>query len=179
MKNNLKCTFYRTEEVKLREWDNIIGKMKNDLELICEPETAEFEIKCYVHDLINHAKPLEKNPDMWFFGFDEPHNMPSDARVDYFYYPTYIATAIMVKAVMRCPELLAETAVYDALQHCLLASTGRGFKGHGYEELDGVRDAMDIFLQADTYRFVKKYAEICPEFTELFTSVLEIQMNRK
>jgi hypothetical protein len=51
---------------------------------------------------------------MKFLGLAEPHEMPSDARVDYFYKPTYIATAFIIKAILLYPSLLNEATFLDS-----------------------------------------------------------------
>lgn len=107
-----------------------------------------------------------------------PGTMPSDARVDFVYRPTYYAVAIMIKAAMRYPELIdasrkSEARIADGetlrrtLSACMLGSTGCGFMGHGYDDISGLVRTMEVFAMADTMGFITRYPELCPEFTEL------------
>ena len=47
-------------------------------------------------------------PEALFWGYDEPENMPGDARVDFFYIPTYLNTAFLMQAFRMIPELILE-----------------------------------------------------------------------
>ena len=114
---------------------------------------------------------------MSFVGLAAPESMPSDARVDYFYRPTYIATAFMIKAVLLYPSLMNEASVLDSeleftvdtvkrtLSACLLGCTGREFDGAGVLP---IKACVKIFEDAGATEFVEKYPELCPEFTKLY-----------
>ena len=43
----------------------------------------------FITAILPVAKPCMKNPNLWFWMFDEPGNMPSDCRVLYVYETTY------------------------------------------------------------------------------------------
>lgn len=118
------------------------------------------------------------NPAMSFLGLAAPETMPSDARVDYFYRPTYIATAFMMKAVVLYPSLLNESTFLDSeldftvdtvkktLSACMLACTGRDFDGAGVLRL---KDCIRLFSDAGADEFLAKYPDLCPEFTQLYS----------
>lgn len=171
------CTFYRPINVNTKEFENIIGKLSYDLHLLETQEHDEWSIYSYVYSLCLHAEVLEKNPAMRFFGMAAPNSMPSDARVAFFYRPTYIATAFMIKAVLKFPSLMSEATFLDSeleftadsvketLSACLLACTGRNFEGAGVFRL---QDCVKLFDDAGTDEFLAKYSELCPEFTELY-----------
>jgi gamma-glutamylcyclotransferase (GGCT)/AIG2-like uncharacterized protein YtfP len=111
---------------------------------------------------------------MGFWGFDEPENMPSDARVMYFYTPTYIAIGMLLNTKLNYPETVKQIAGFDvALKKGLLASTGRGFQGHGYDYLDGLIKALNIFVLAKAHIFVELYPNYCQEFTRLLKESLQ------
>ena len=114
---------------------------------------------------------------MSIFGLAAPNTMPSDSRVLYFYRPTYLAAAFMMKAVLLNPDLLDEACfpgtdlidspkmVRDTLASCLLGCTGRGFDGAGHLP---VRDCVRLFEDAGASEFIEKYPELCPEFASLY-----------
>jgi len=173
----MNCTFYRPSTINTREFENIIGKLSYDLHLLETEQHDEWSVYNYFYALSCHAQPLEKNPSMSFIGLAAPETMPSDARVDYFYRPTYIAAAFMIKAVLMYPSLMNEVTfldseldfsvetVKDTLAACLLGCTGRGFDGAGVLP---TKACIKIFEDAGADEFVEKYPDVCPEFTKLY-----------
>ena len=173
----INCTFYRPEHINLKEFENIIGKLSYDLYRLESEQLDEWSVYCYFEALSRHAKPLEKNPNMRFLGLANPREMPSDARVDFFYRPTYIATAFMMKAVLLFPSLMDKEEFLDSdrdftvndviqtLKGCMLGCTGREFDGAGALPL---KDCIKLFESAGADEFLDKYPELCPEFTELY-----------
>ena len=173
----MNCTFYRPATINLKEFENIVGKLNNDLVLLETQKHDEWSVYTYFYALSRHAEPLENNPAMRFFGLAAPRSMPSDARVDFFYRPTYIATAFMMKAVLLYPSLMNETTFLDSeldftvdtvketLTACMLACTGRGFDGAGVLKL---KDCIKLFSDAGADAFLAKYPDLCPKFTDLY-----------
>ena len=167
------CSFYRPSTVNITEFENIVGKLAYDLDRLETEHQNEWNVYTYFYALSRAAQPLEKNPAMSFLGLAAPNSMPSDARVDYFYRPTYLATAFMIKAVLLYPSLLNEATFLDSeldftveavkrtLSACLLGCTGRGFDGSGVLSLKD-------FEEAGATEFVEKYPDLCPEFTNLY-----------
>ena len=173
----MNCTFYRPTTINLKEFENIIGKLAYDISLLETDKPDEWTVYSYFYALSRLAEPLKKNTNMKFFGLAAPEEMPSDARVDYFYRPTYLATAFMIKAVLLYPSLMNELTFLDSeleftvdtvkntLATCMLGCTGRGFDGAGVLRLE---DCLKIFENAGAVEFLEKYPEICPQFTELY-----------
>ncbi len=173
----MNCTFYRPQNVNTNEFENIVGKLRYDLHLLETEKNDEWSVYTYVYSLSRLAKPLSKNPKMSFLGLDEPEKMPSDARVDFFYRPTYIATAFMIKAILLYPSLINEATFLDSeldftvdivkntLASCMLACTGREFDGAG---VFGLTDCITLFEEAGASEFITKYPDICPNFAKLF-----------
>ena len=173
----MNCTFYRPKTVNTNEFENIVGKLRYDLHLLETEKNDEWSVYTYVYSLSRLAKPLSKNPKMSFLGLDEPEKMPADARVDFFYRPTYIATAFMMKAVLLYPSLMNEATFLDSdldftvdtvrntLTSCMLACAGREFDGAGVFRLE---DCIMLFEEAGASEFISKYPDICPGFTKLY-----------
>lgn len=173
----MKCTFYRPAAINLKEFENIIGKLNYDLHLLETQKHDEWSVYTYIYSLCCYAEPLLKNPAMCFFGLAAPETMPFDARVDFFYRPTYTATAFMMRAVLMYPSLMNEVTFLDSeldftvdtvketLSACMLACTGRGFDGAGVLCL---KDCIKIFKDAGADEFLEKYFDVCPEFTKLY-----------
>jgi len=171
------CTFYRPTEINTIEFENIIGKLAYDLHRLETEQNDEWSIYHFFYMLSRHAEPLAKNPAMRFLGMAAPETMPSDARVDYFYRPTYIATAYMIKAVLLYPSLMNEATFLDSeleftvdtvkqtLAACLLGCTAREFDGAGVLPM---KECIRIFDEAGADEFIEKYPEMCPEFAKLY-----------
>ncbi|MBQ8052486.1 MAG: hypothetical protein IJ198_01585 [Lachnospiraceae bacterium] len=173
------CTFYRPEKVNINEFCGIITKLEDDLDTLCNENIDASDICEYVYRLAGYARPLKRDPKMYFLGLDEPENMPGDARVDFFYRPTYLGAAIMIRSVMLHPELLNAADRYGAavkitLPGILLGCTGREFSGHGYDWLKGLIETLTIFTKAGTAQFVEKYPYICNEFSDLYISSMNM-----
>lgn len=170
----MKYTFYRPNEINTAEFDKIISDMYEVLVKISNGYAKENELKDYLENLVKDQKCLQSNAEMGFWGFDEPENMPSDARVMYFYTPTYIAIGMLLNTKLNYPETVKQIAGFDvALKKGLLASTGRGFQGHGYDYLDGLIKALNIFVLAKAHIFVELYPNYCQEFTRLLKESLQ------
>jgi gamma-glutamylcyclotransferase (GGCT)/AIG2-like uncharacterized protein YtfP len=170
----MKYTFYRPNELNTTEFDKIISDMHDVLVRISNGYADGNELKDYLEKLIRDQKCLQSNADMGFWGFDDPENMPSDARVMYFYTPTYIAIGMLLNTKLNYPETVKQIAGFDvALKKGLLASTGRGFQGHGYDYLDGLIKALNIFVLAKAHIFVELYPNYCQEFTRLLKESLQ------
>ena len=110
--------------------------------------------------------------------------MPSDIRVEFFYWPTYIATTFCMKAILFCPDVIDAIGedmgqingeeTLHVLAKCMRGCTGRKFNGHGFDETRGLIDVMDFFTEHCVQQFVDKYPMLCPEFTECFEKAVDL-----
>lgn len=179
----ISCTFYRPQQVNTREYANINANMESDLNTLCTEAVMAEDVYQYVCRLVEQATPLKRRPEMFFLGLDEPEKMPGDARVEFFYKPTYIGAAIIIRSILLHPELLDTSLSFDwrdasrcreaiksVLPGLLLGCTGRGFSGHGYDGLQGLIETLTIFTKAGTAEFIDRYPEICDTFSSLYVS---------
>ena len=160
--------FYRTETINAQKWEEIIRAMKQDLETLKTSKPAKEELRKYVADLLAEARPLETDTDMKFFGFWNPREMPSDCRVAYVYEPTYIATAILIKACLLYPEFLGTVIPEEEMRSCMLACTGRNFHGSGPSDLKGAVETVGLFTGAGANLFLELHPGICEEFAHCY-----------
>lgn len=93
------------------------------------------------------------------FKLFDSYEVPSDARVDFCYMPTYIGTAILMKEYLNGKRCFA-----SELERALKASLRGGFLGHGYEAEKGQILAMQVFIKGGLRKFLETEREICPEF---------------
>lgn len=102
----MKNTFYRPAEVDVNVFEKIVEKLHQDLEMLISGKVSDEEVIEYVRGIIHHAKPLPDNRDMVFWGQGDPRSMPADARVDFFYTPTYITVSFMMRALLTFQKRL-------------------------------------------------------------------------
>lgn len=165
----MKNTFYRPAEVDVNVFEKIVEKLHQDLEMLISGKVSDEEVIEYVRGIIHHAKPLPDNRDMVFWGQGDPRSMPADARVDFFYTPTYITVSFMMRALLDIPEKVTQLDGFmDTLKKGMLACTGRSFKGSGYDTIGGLLDYLSIFESIDISLFLRAYPKMCIEFTDLF-----------
>ena len=170
----MKCTFYRPEKAAISEFSAIIQKLRSDLDELETGTIPEKEVRRYLEVLLSYAKPLDNNPELYFFGLDDPQNMPSYARVDFFYWPTYVASTLIMSAYRIYPSILKRIdGAEDKLRACLRGCCGRQFHGSGYDDLQGLVEAMEFFTAHEVSRFLDLAGkEFCPLFSETFSNAL-------
>lgn len=101
----------------------------------------------------------------------DSYKIPSDARVDFCHMPTYICTAILMKAFMtdNSSFTLKEKS---ALLNGLKMSCARNLMGDGYESLRGQIEALNIFMKAGLNEFMDLYPDFSPEFSEMINKII-------
>lgn len=95
--------------------------------------------------------------------------VPIDAKVDFCLTPTYLCTAILMKACLADSKAFS---LNEALSKGLEKSCAKGFNGHGFEALKGQIEAINIFMNAGVREFIDIYPEICPEFTQIIGTIV-------
>ena len=120
----MNCTFFRTNTVDIDRWYKIIHKLEMDLMEFESGSVSREEAIEYLMDLINQAQPLLNDQGKYAFGMDDPETMPSDARVDFFYRPTYIASTIIMVIGLRYPTVLSDLPESEKIRK---ASSGFAF----------------------------------------------------
>ena len=98
-------------------------------------------------------------------------DLPSDARVDFHYLPTYISTAILMKAYMT-DETAFSSKEKAVLLGGLKASCGKNLRGHGYEALKGQIEALNIFMKAGLNEFIDLHHDFSLEFTQMIENII-------
>ena len=98
-------------------------------------------------------------------------DLPSDAKVDFYYLPTYLCTAILMKAFMTDSSAFASKEK-SALLGGLKASCPKNLRGHGYEALKGQIEALNIFMTAGLNEFIDLHSAFCPEFSGMIQGII-------
>lgn len=104
------------------------------------------------------------------FKFFDSYKIPSDARIDFIYTPTYLCTAILMKAYMSDAESFTLNAK-SALTKGLKMSCAKNFRGHGYDAFKGQIEALNIFIKAGIREFIDLHPNLCLEFTEMIENI--------
>lgn len=105
------------------------------------------------------------------FKLFDSYNIPSDARVDFCYIPTYICTAALMKAYLLKGDAFG-LKEKSALINGLKMSCAKNLRGHGYEALKGQIEALNLFMSSGLNEFLDRHPEMCPEFTEMIESII-------
>lgn len=101
----------------------------------------------------------------------DSYDVPSDARVDFCHMPTYICTAILMKAyMMDCDAFPCEGK--SALSNGLRMSCARNLRGHGYGALKGQIEALKIFMKAGLREFLDLHDDLSPGFCEMVDRII-------
>lgn len=174
----MKCTFYRTKEVNMDEWVLIRQKLYEDLKELDKRKTPEREVIEYLEELLPQAEPAGKNPAMRFFGFEKPENLPSEERVEFCYWPTYLAAAFTIESTLLYPGILERVKLpggqkaEEIFGAVLTGCTGRGFRGHGVDDVKGLVEVTEFFTDHGAVVFLARNKSKYPEFEECFRSAL-------
>lgn len=175
----MKFKFYEGTNVNTEEWSKINGKLEADLAELASGKVSEDEILMYLLDMTKVLRSVKHSDgnEMLFLAYDDPNSMPSDARTDFVYKPTYIAATIMMTAVTRFPKLLENEAIGRTVSLVLNAATGRKFLGAGFNSYSGLLDTLEIFAKGDVVKFVENHPGISERFTSQFLTAVEFLKN--
>ncbi|HEY8890537.1 MAG TPA: gamma-glutamylcyclotransferase family protein [Clostridium sp.] len=151
-----------------RDLKNCLTNMREVLDELSAGTKELQKIKDFICSLI---KEQDENG---FWALIPSPRVDGDIRVIYWYEPTYIATAIMMKFYMQHKyESKTIEGFDDALKKGLVASTGRGLKGHGFDDIQGRVDALQIFSKGEVLKFVRNYPEISVEFSKMIKAITD------
>ena len=158
--------------------------MKNNL-IRLEHDKLNFEILNQELQFLNGL--LGKAPDPYGEDMEEilhfqdtdgsfklldSYKIEADARVDFCHMPTYMATAILMRAYLRDRNFLRgkeKEILVPALKMCC----ARGLNGHGFDDLRGQIEAMRLFIRAGVQEFVQKYPAMHTRFTMMINSIVD------
>jgi hypothetical protein len=124
--------------------------------------------KAFTRFLIDHQR-FDDIEDMKIKGSwclpDDPH-MPSDARVDFMYMPSYIAISWLSLIKQKIPTIAEEIANFESgLIAGLDFSAGRGLEGHGYERVQQLLEAVDILYTGKVFSMMTENPKLSLKFS--------------
>ena len=97
--------------------------------------------------------------------------MPFEAKIDFCFMPTYICSAILMKAFMTDSEAFT-LKEKSSLSKGLEKSCAINLKGHGYEAFKGQIEALNIFMKAGLKEFLDLHQDLCPQFSEMMAKII-------
>lgn len=98
------------------------------------------------------------------------YEVESDIRVDFCHVPTYLCTAILIKAYMADSGILGEDGE-KVLHKALDACCYRELRGHGYGAKEEQIAALQMFRKAGIVAFLTEYAGISERFSEMMERI--------
>ena len=98
-------------------------------------------------------------------------SIPTEARIDFIHMPTYICTAILMKAYMSDSSAFA-LKEKSALSEGLKASCARNLRGHGFDAFKSQIEVLNLFMKAGLREFIDLHPDLCPEFTAMINDII-------
>ena len=125
--------------------------MKDYLEKLIDGKVEENELawKEVLHEIVDF-----QDEDGSFKLLDS-YRIESDCRGAFCHEPTYICTALLMKALLK-DERALDGRVMEILPPAMHMCCARGLQGHGFDALKGLIHAVDYFIRCDVNAFLKK-----------------------
>lgn len=170
----------------MKKFQTITGEnisIKKGLEIKAELETMVNDInegkvnRKQLKELCSEfVKKQNKGKLEGFWAIILDDYMPSDARIDFLYWPTYCITmAMMVAYMMKLNDEI--DGFDDCFKLGLEACTKRSFRGYTYEAQDGRIKVLSMFIESGLFVFLKENKNLCPRFNvcikRIFTEMQE------
>lgn len=157
--------------------------MASHLDAICSSPAADLNMqqwRDYLTSLVAGQRfDLSRSkPGSWCVATDDD-DMPKDARVDFIWFPSYIAVATMIQASHKMPDVIAHiTGFEESLRKGLIFVANTRFSGHGYDEPIERCEAINLLFSAGVFDFIKEKPEFCPPFLAMLKDVKQELLER-
>ena len=158
---------FNRDSTEPRHWDEIIDGMKETLLDVRLGLYGEDDLAAFCKQAVSDAQTNEKFEDAFFWGFDEARNLPSDARCQYFYQPTYLMTLILTNAVLQYSSLMELEGMKETLRKALRGCTGRNLAGAGYDALAEQHSNLRLFIKSNIMDFLAAYPALSEDFSAM------------
>lgn len=165
--------FTRKQKNNISEWSAINRGLQNTLKAVIRGEYTEEELAFFCRSAIRDAESQPNDANMVFWGYDKPETMPSDARCEFFYLPTYLIVLIMVAGINRYPKLSEIHDVKGTLSRGLRACVAHNLSGSGYEGYGILLENLEMFIRAGISGFLRDYPGICDDFSKVFNEQIK------
>ena len=105
------------------------------------------------------------------FKLFDSYEIPSDTRVEFCWMPTYVCTAILMKACMTDPSSFTSKEE-SALLEGLKMSSKNNLRGHGFKPFKGQIESLEFFMKAGLREFLDVHRDFCPEFSDMISKII-------
>jgi hypothetical protein len=164
-------SFEYLDRVDTRAMSELIESMMDVLESLDEgliPNDSDYtleHLQSYLTSLVRgQRKRLGRTRSGSWAVVPDDAGMDADARVDFIFRPTYIATATLSRALCEFPLLALSILNYRrALQTGMRFCSHRSLQGHGYEADSGAIDALRILSLGKIPWLLHRHPDACPE----------------
>ena len=112
------------------------------------------------------------------FKLMDSYQVPIDARIDFCHTPTYICSAILMKAFLTDETLLGisgEEILKDALNACCYVN----LHGDRYDEGRGQMENIQMFMQAGVREFLQYHGRLCSKFSRMMENIIMEYRNKE
>jgi hypothetical protein len=167
---NITCTFSDKDTTRDLYPENV--KLHSDMLAIVNGEVSDECAYDYAKALAGCIKDFGAEDCMFWTCVNDEHRstMPSDARVEYIYKPTYMASCILAHVYLTNENVRRDEKFCYVLRRALNGCMGRHFTGHGMDAEEGFQETMQIFREGHMPDFTRKY----PDFNISFTTALAV-----
>lgn len=170
----MKLTFNANGTANTTVWLKNNEVLKEQLKSLAAGEVSEREAFDYISYIGEHLTKIKTTKGIaQFLAYDSPEIMPSDARIDFVYTPTYIVATFMMTAMVRFESIRNHNPYRDMLKEVLTATIGKDFLASGYDRFDGLIETFEIFAIGDTIAFINEYPQLNVAFTKQFNTAIE------
>ena len=172
--------FMITEKVEVRKMENIVNAMRDLLEKLVSGEIPNVDtytrsdLKDFCTSLINGQRnDIGLKSGSWCVA-PSAKDFPSDARVDFVFFPTYIAISILTRVLVDYPEIPEQIPNYaEVLRKGFKFATYRRLRGHGIgAELEMI-DAIEILSSGNVTKYIASNPDFCPELLHILKDIKE------
>ena len=138
------------------------------------------DLKAFVRSLIENQREKDRfwRVDGYWSLLPVGKHIPSDARIDFVYIPTYIAVSILTLFLKRFPEeALTIDGYIDSLHSGLYFASTKGLRGFRYEEESGTIEYLKMFSKSGVIKYVFENAEKDERLKPLYEIIVGKLMN--
>jgi len=109
------------------------------------------------------------------FRIVDSFRIENDAVVDFCNYPTVLCNAILMKAVLLCPERYER--LIPILSRGLDASVEMGIYGCGYDHMSVQFDFLEIYSRAGLTFFLERYPDVSEKFSDAINKIRRLYID--
>ncbi len=174
----MKYVFNRNGK-EIRSWNEITEAMEKNLEDMHNETVSPEEVEAFFRQA-SHDASVNEEREMAFWGYDDPGRMPSDARCEYIYRPTYLMTLTLIECIIKYPNQMKKPWIRELMHRALNACAGRNLRGSGYEDYEVLCENLLQFTKHGIIRFMRSWPLFSINFEEVYRNAMnEIERDER